>query len=496
MLDEFIQSTLAQVDDLSELKVSLVAIRLLELKYPGSISTTQRELAEMPALSTGLGFAPQIALESALRRSVMRGTLLYCDAPSLDEPRYFLNTTSGHRAISAIELADSRRSELKAPLKPQPAMVTLLGIWREIERLEMIDVYPGTLGEGILVEEWMARGYSQDEIIKSVRDVMAVPRPKGVPHRTLHSCSLHLLMTPPIQPTDYFQAVVARTAPLNDVFIAYRELTDHLPDGHTYYLLQAAVGIFGSFATIQMMRRLLSNDENAIDDMIPMLSEQHEAEISVVRSKTLPDIWVRELIQLYETHFGLPPTSRIAQEIVTLSAEIKDVTVWRTVFQYAVAQNKRNWEYVRKMLANPSPSLFEPEPVNDVARYAFGEYKRRVSRGILDQFIAGEINAMALQISDQALWEAAFNKAASANALNWNYLRTVLSNPQGTKAGEVKDGRRKQGTATKQKGLSRRPQIEEYTESEREAARERARQRIEERAKRRTAPDSNNTSTS
>jgi len=50
MLDEFIQYTLAQIDDLAELKVSLVAMRLLELKNSESASTTQRELGQLPAL--------------------------------------------------------------------------------------------------------------------------------------------------------------------------------------------------------------------------------------------------------------------------------------------------------------------------------------------------------------------------------------------------------------------------------------------------------------
>ncbi len=485
MLDEFIQHTLAQIDDLAELKVSLVAMRLLELKNSESASTTQRELGQLPALRQGLGFAPQIALESALKRAVMRGTLIYSAAPSLDEPRYFLNTPAGCRAVDAIELADQHRGDATPASTAHPTAETLSAISREIERLEMIEAYPASASDEALVEEWLARGYTRDEIARKVREVLAVPRPKGTPARTLQVCAQHVAEEPPAEPSAYYQSIVARSAPLADVAVAHRELTQRLPNGHAYYLLQAAVDMFGATATINMMRQLLSSRDDAIDDLIPMLSEREEAEMELARSYAVPDLWVRELIQLYETHFGLLPTSRIGQDIATLSVEIKDIAVWRAVFQYAAAQNKRNWEYVSKLLSNPSPALFEPLPVNDLARFAFTEYKRRISRGVLDQYVAGEINALAQQVTDQARWEAAFNKAATANALNWNYLKTVISNPQGISAGEGKDGRRKQGTTTRQKGVSRRPQIEDSTEVEREAARERARQRIAERAKRR-----------
>jgi hypothetical protein len=158
------------------------------------------------------------------------------------------------------------------------------------------------------------------------------------------------------------------------------------------------------------------------------------------------------------------------------------------VFQYAAAQNKRDWAYVRRLLLNPSPTLFEPLPINETARLAFLEYKRRVSHGVLDPSVAREINEVAQHVTDFALWTKAIDRAAAANALNWNYIKTVLTKPR-KNASEAKDGRRKLYGGTRQRGVIRRPQVEESTEEEREAARERALKLIEERAKRRAASD-------
>jgi hypothetical protein len=227
----------------------------------------------------------------------------------------------------------------------------------------------------------------------------------------------------------------------------------------------------------------------SIDDLIPRLSEQLEAELANAKSLEAPDALLHELLRLYESVFGIPPTSRIAQEMASLATEIKDISTWRSVFQYASLQNKRSWEYIRKVLMNPAPSVFEPQPVNELAQYAFSEYKRRAGHGVLDPFVANEINALVLQVTDKARWELAFNEAAAQNALRWSYLKSVISNTQPSGAVEGKYGRRKQATGARQKGVSRRPQVGEYSEAEREAARERARQRIAERAQRSASQD-------
>jgi hypothetical protein len=493
MLDDFIRHTLTQIDDLAELKVSLVALRLLELKGSETASVTANELATHPALRDGLGFAPQIALDAALQRAVARGTLLRTNALSLGEPRYFLNNESSRQTIEAVEMAEARRDAVRSNSAKLATRETLITVTREIEWLEAIDAYPVEPGDEQLVEEWLARGYTREEVLRGVRAALSAPRAKGTPPRSLESCVSLVTAAPPSNPSTYYRVIVdrtdAHTEPPPDEIIAFRELAGRWPTGHEFNLVQAAAGIFGARPAIEAMKRVIAQQQADVDALIPLLAEQEEAELAMVRSRIIPDLMLRELIQLYEITFGLPPTSRIAQDIGTLASEINDLAVWRAAFQYAMSQNKRDWAYVRRLLLNPSPTLFEPQPANETARFAFSEYKRRVSRGVLDPSVARDINEIAQHVTDPAMWTAAIDKAASANALNWNYIKKVLTAPPGTKAGEVKDARRKHIPGTRQRGITRRPQVEEATEAEREAARERARQRIAERAKRRSASD-------
>ena len=489
MLDDFIQHTLAEVDDLAELKVSLVVLRLLELKQSEISSTTARELATHPALRDGLGFAPQISLDAALQRAVARGTLLRLLTESLDEPRYFLNNEASRRTIDAVEIAEAKRQAARTAITTRTTGHTLNIVARDIEWLEMVDAYPISSEDEFLVEEWLAQGYTHDEIVDGVRETLSTPRPKGSPPRTLRVCATQIMVQAPKNPSVYFRSILTRTDPPPDEVIAFHELAGRWPNGHEFNLAQAAVGIFGSHAAIEMMKRLVSPQNTDMDALIPLLAEQQEAELALARTQAIPDLMLSELIQLYEESFGLPPTSLIAQDISALANDITDLTIWRSVFRYAVAQNKRDWAYVRKLLVNPSPSLFEPLPVNRTARLAFNEYKRRVSRGILDPSVAREINEIAQRVVDPEAWTQAIDKAAAANALNWNYIKTVLVGPLKDRSSEEKDGRRKHYGGTRQRGVIRRPQVEESTEEEREAARERARKRIAERAKRRAPLD-------
>jgi hypothetical protein len=333
------------------------------------------------------------------------------------------------------------------------------------------------------VDEWIAQGYSQGELVAAVRTALSVPRIKGTPPRGLSACVAQIASQTPAQPSEYYQVVRLRTQALPDEIIAFRELTGRKPNGREYQLVRTAVGIFGANATIQLMRRHISPDHVDTEALLPLLAEQQEAELALAREKVLPDVKTQELLRLYESSFGLPPTSRIAQDIVVMATEIPDPLVWRRVFDYAIQRNKRDWSYVRKLLQNPSPSLFEPEPVNETARLAFKEYKRRVSFGVLDSVVAQEINEVAQKVIDIAIWQQAIDKAARTNALNWNYIKKVLTGSS-TGTDEAKDGRRKQVSYGRGRAVSRRQQVEDSTEAEREAARERARQRIEERAKR------------
>ena len=495
MLDDFLQRALAEVDDLAELKVSLVALRLLELKQSETASITARELATHPALRSGLGFAPEIALNAALQRAVARGTLLASVVASLDEPRYFQNNEASRRMLDAIELADSTHTSARSVSPERGIRRALSVIAREIEWLETIDVYAPTPQDEVAVEEWLAQGYTQEEILRCIRETLNTPRIKGTPARTLQACAAQITAHPPATPSAYYRTVVAHNQPLrddpaipkeapHDKIIAFRELAGRWPNGHEFNIIQAAVGIFGDNATIEMMKRLVNPERADVNALLPLLAEREEAELALAREEVLPDLRLREIIQLYESTFGLPPTSRIAQDIKELADEVKDMEVWQSVFKYSATQNKREWNYVRKLLLNPSPSIFEPAPVNDTARFAFSLYKRRVSRGVLDPAVAREINELALKITDEAKWNDALDRAARANALRWDYIKNTLIGSKKESGSEVRDGRRKQGGGTRQRGVNRRQQVGEPTEEELAAARERARKYIEEHTKR------------
>lgn len=147
-----------------------------------------------------------------------------------------------------------------------------------------------------------------------------------------------------------------------------------------------------------------------------------------------------------------------------------------------INQNKRSWAYVRRVIMNPSPDLYAPAPANATAQFAFAEYKKRVNR-VLDASVAREINTLAAQIEDTVKWSAAFDKAAAANALRWDYIKKVLTSQ--AEPADKTHGRKKP-TARQDAGKSRsntfrRPQAT-YSDEERAAAEERARQRAANRA--------------
>jgi hypothetical protein len=488
LLDAFIQHTLASIDDLAELKVSLVALRLLELKQSETASVTEQELAAHPTLRDGLGFAPEIALNGALQRAVARGTLLRTTSLVPDEPRYFANNEPSRRILDAIESSEARLGEAqqrRPSNAPRLTAAILAALAREIEWLEMINAYPIGPDDERLVEEWLAQGYTQDEILAGAREALSVPRARGTPARGLADCSARIMAQPPLTPTAYYRHIVARTEPPPDEIIAFRELAGRWPGGREFNLVQAAVGIFGARATIETMKRTMIDGRVDVDDIIPLLAEQEEAELALAREQAVPDLMLRELVQLYESAFGLPPTSHIAQDIGALAADVTDLAVWRGAFQYAAAQNKRDWAYVRRLLMNPSPALFEPQPANETARFAFNEYKRRIGKGSLPVSVAGSINQIATQVTDPMKWSEAFEKAEKANSLRWDYIEAILISPR-REQGAVEKARRSPSGPRAQSNGARRPKTE-YTPEERAAAEERAQKQLEEIRKQRSS---------
>jgi len=476
---DFIARALAHVDDLAELKVSLVALSLLESKLSAAPFVTEGELMAHPAIRDGLSFA-SITLRPALQRAVARGTLL-CAEMGEGQPRYFANDEAGRRAVEAIATLATQTEA-----QPSPGARVLVRVAAEIERLEAIEVYAPQPEDLPGLEECLSQGYTEEEIIAAVRAALRLPRPKGAPPRTLRPCLQALTSQPPATPTEYYQVMVAKAAPPPEEVVYLRERLGRPPTGREYALVRTATGLFGLRAVLDALKRLAHHDGLLLDALIPLLAEQEEALLAMQRAGAQAELHMRELVALYESSFGLPPTPTVAEEMRLLWSEVNDPALWRAVFRYAADQNKRSWPYVKKLLQHPSPDLFTPQPVNATAQFAFGEYKRRVNR-TLDAHIAADINALATRIADPAHWTAAFDKAAEANALRWDYIRKVLTASPAAKPERTRRNGKPGQTAHRKGRTFSRPQVE-YTEAEREAARERARQRIAGRKGQEAAP--------
>ena len=476
MLDSFIDTALTHIDDLAELKVTLVALRLLAMKSGESAWVSERELLAHPVIQS-LSF-PDITLKLALQKAVARGSLL-CAAPGGGEMRYFANTAHTRAMVTTINVSAYAPNSTNRPYDP---------IRREIERIELVEAYAFSDEDLCLLDEWSAYGYSDEELIAAVRSAMQEPRASNMPARQLRSIEGCLVAKPPATPSHYFDVIVARTVPKPSYVVAFRELARRIPNGAEFKVLQTAVALFGQRNVEEGLTRLRGEGTFLIDGLIPMLSEQEESQMAFERGRAEVDLQVRDLIKLYELTMGLPPTDYIARDMKSLyDSDVKDLGTWKAVFEFAAAQNKKDWRYIRTLLLNPSPNVFMPQPVNDTAQKAFEDYRRRVGR--LDPMIANEINQIAQQVSEFTRWLEAFDAAARANALNWNYIKKVLTSTNektiDPKKATVKDGDRKPKRTPAKSGSGstyRRPQVE-YTDEQRTAARERARKLLAERKK-------------
>ena len=476
MLNDFIDTALAHIDDLAELKVTLVALRLLAAKNGAMVSVTERELLVHPAVQS-LSFA-DISLKLALQKAVARGTLLSA-APGDGEMRYFINTAQMREMVTTLH-ASSPNDNIGG--RPYDA------VRREIEKQELVEAYAFSVEDLVLLDEWTARGYDEAELIAAVQAALHEPRPSGTPPRPVRTSEGYLVTTPPCMPSAYYRVTVVHTEKPASYVVAFRELARRMPNGAEFKVLQTAVALFGQRNVEEGLTRLRGEGPYSIEGLIPLLSEQEESQMTFERGRAEVDLQVRDLMKLYELTIGLPPTEYIARDMKSLyDSDLKDMGTWKAVFDYAATQNKKDWRYIRTLLLNPSPNVFMPAPVNDTAKQAFDDYRRRVGR--LDPMIANEINQAAQQVSEMARWLEAFDAAARANALNWNYIKKVLLSQSDKQADPKKqagkDGDRKpKRTPAKPSGGStyRRPQVE-YTDEQRTAARDRARQLLAERKK-------------
>jgi hypothetical protein len=469
MISEFIERRLAEVDDLAELKVTLIALRLLEQKASPA-SVTERELLAQPAIRDGLSF-PAISMRPALQRALARGTLLAAQIGD-EAPRYFANDPAGRHAVDMLYEAIEPKEETGARIG-----AVMVEIVREIERWEQVDVYSVSHDDTALIETWLACGYSQDEIKTAIQLTLRAPRPRHLPARSVKDIGSALTAAPPAAPSEYFEVMVARTKRMPDEVINLRERLGRQPTPKEYVTVRNAVGLFGLTATLDCLKRMWSEGgEKAInvESLLPLLAEQEASSLALQRKSVDRGMQLRDVIQLYERTLGVLITPYIASEIEAMLSDFPSMSVWRTAFEHAAAVNKTRWEYIKKLVTNPSPALFLPAPVNGTASFAFENYRRRIGNGILPASVATEINELVVALPDEKAWESAFVAAESANVLRWNYIRQILR--RSLEAPTKKNHGRAKST-TKRGGTFRRSQVQ-YTEAERAAAEERARQQL------------------
>jgi DnaD/phage-associated family protein len=103
--DSFFDGLLPLIDDLAELKVTLVCLRLLALKQGRLRWITQSELVADRDLLRAL--SDQAEVERGLQRALARGTLLLAHEGASGEALYFANTERGRAATAALARGES-----------------------------------------------------------------------------------------------------------------------------------------------------------------------------------------------------------------------------------------------------------------------------------------------------------------------------------------------------------------------------------------------------
>lgn len=486
MLDALIERTLAQIDDLAELKVTLVALWLIQRKGGGVASIDAPELSAQPALRQGLGFAPDLAIDAALKRAVARGTLIAVRPAAQTGPRYLWASDAALRWAAQAEAALAR-SEGKPVGGPSDALAIRLA--RLIEKLEQVEAFALDGAQRALLDEFLASGYTATEIETALQRALRAPRASGSPARGLGDVSATLATAEPAQPSAYYRWKAGAMKVPPDGMVAFRERSGRWPTGSEYDVIVAAIGLYGEPAVVRTLAQTLTREVGSLNRLLPALLEAQEASLAIERASVKPDPKLIDLQTLYEGFTGLPPTGAILTDMRQLLAtDVPDLAVWKAAFEYSAVQNKRDWRYARAVALNPKPGVYVPAPVNDTARAAFDEYRRRVGR--LDEFIATEINALSQSVPDPARWKDAIDKAAAANLLRWDYIKAVLTNPANdshAKQAQPKTPARRGGADRAGRGSSvRLPQVDDPSDSERASAQERARRQRAERASKRT----------
>ncbi|MCS6772510.1 MAG: hypothetical protein NZ693_00130 [Thermoflexales bacterium] len=454
LIEDFIIRFLPEVDDLTEAKVTLAALHLLSQKPSAAPFVTEAEVQRHPLVQEGVSF-PALSVKPSLQRAVQRGALVCAQVG--EQACFFPNTPSGNQA--AEQLAGANGDSLTATLRLDLERA-VEALRQRVAELELAEDYVPTPAEVELVEEWLADGYVLEELLDRIQTALLDPRPANLPPRTLYHCRQTIESTPPAQPSAfYYFKQGAGAAPLG--VIAFRDLVGRLPTGHEYRLLEHAIALFGEPTVIQALKQIVRDGVLRMDELLSRLQEREEAALALQSGYVQADAQIQRAIQYYEAAFGAPPSSAIVEEMRSILQEHNTLDQWPAIFAHARARGKRSWAYIRKLLKDPSSSIFLPEPANEAARFAFDEYRRRVNPK-LDPKIAAQINELAQRVSDLARWQAAFDKAAEANALRWDYIRKVVEDEPSAV------GKSARGRASRR----RLPQVS-YTEADREAARQR-----------------------
>lgn len=113
----FFSELLPQIDDLSELKVTLYAFWLLDRMEGEFRFFRQSDLAQDERLLEGLGKNRTQALaqlQHGLERAVQRGSLLKVNTGG-EESLYFLNSPRGRAAVAALQNGEWSPEEIQRP---------------------------------------------------------------------------------------------------------------------------------------------------------------------------------------------------------------------------------------------------------------------------------------------------------------------------------------------------------------------------------------------
>jgi DnaD/phage-associated family protein len=114
---QFFAELLPEIDHLGELKVSLYAFWFLDRQEGDFRYLTAQDLREDQIFMAGMGpseEAARSALEDALERAVIRGTLIKLQ-PAEGEALYFLNSPRGRAAVEALRAGAWSPSEVARP---------------------------------------------------------------------------------------------------------------------------------------------------------------------------------------------------------------------------------------------------------------------------------------------------------------------------------------------------------------------------------------------